>query len=311
LREAFRGVDFVLVASNTTQYAKQVAQAALEANIDYLDIQYSQTQFALLQTLAPEIERAGRCFVTQGGFHPGLPAALIRYAGTQFDQMQSAISGSVINQEGGLSQTESIYELVEAFKEFKTTIFKNGQWKEGGWYETRPIDFGEPFGKRACFPMYFDELKPLPELYPSLQETGFYIAGLNWFVDWIVTPFVFVGLNLFGDRAVKPLGELMRWGINKFTSPPFGVVLKVDARGLKNGQPKTVSITAYHRDGWQFTAIPVVALLLQYLDGLIRKPGLHLMGQLADPARLVADMQRMGVRVQETRFLQENGFLKG
>lgn len=43
------------------------------------------------------------------------------------------------------------------------------------------------------------------------------------------------------------------------------------------------------------TAIPVIALLLQYNQ--IRQPGLQLMGHLAEPNRLFNDMERMGVRV--------------
>ena len=52
-------------------------------------------------------------------------------------------------------------------------------------------------------------------------------------------------------------------------------------------------------DGYKLTAIPVVAYLKQYLDGTARQPGLHLMGQLAEPQRLFDDMQKMGVKIIE------------
>jgi hypothetical protein len=48
-------------------------------------------------------------------------------------------------------------------------------------------------------------------------------------------------------------------------------------------------------NGYELTAIPVVALLMQYNQ--IRQPSLHMMGHLAEPNRLFYDMQRMGVRV--------------
>ncbi|PKH46067.1 saccharopine dehydrogenase [Dehalococcoides mccartyi] len=41
LKEAFSGMDIVVVASNTPEYARQIAVAALEAKVDYIDIQYS------------------------------------------------------------------------------------------------------------------------------------------------------------------------------------------------------------------------------------------------------------------------------
>jgi saccharopine dehydrogenase-like NADP-dependent oxidoreductase len=40
LSEAFRHIDFVLVAATTTQFAEHIAEAALAAHIDYLDSYY-------------------------------------------------------------------------------------------------------------------------------------------------------------------------------------------------------------------------------------------------------------------------------
>jgi len=42
----------------------------------------------------------------------------------------------------------------------------------------------------------------------------------------------------------------------------------------------------------------VTAAILQYLEGMGRRPGLWMMGHLADPRRLVTDMKRMGVKVR-------------
>jgi len=53
----------------------------------------------------------------------------------------------------------------------------------------------------------------------------------------------------------------------------------------------------YHRDDYIFTAIPVVAMLKQLLDGA-RKPGLWMMGHLAEPTRLLEDCERMGIEVE-------------
>lgn len=51
-----------------------------------------------------------------------------------------------------------------------------------------------------------------------------------------------------------------------------------------------------HEDGYELTAILVVALLKQY--DLVRKPGIHLMGHLADPGCLFQDMERMGAQLR-------------
>ncbi len=49
--------------------------------------------------MAEEIQQAGCCFITDGGFHPGLPAFLVRYAAQYFDQLVCARVGSVIKED--------------------------------------------------------------------------------------------------------------------------------------------------------------------------------------------------------------------
>jgi saccharopine dehydrogenase (NAD+, L-lysine-forming) len=73
------------------------------------------------------------------------------------------------------------------------------------------------------------------------------------------------------------------------------VVLQVEAEGQLSGRPARVQARIEHEDGYELTAIPVVALLMQYEQ--VRHPGLHLMGHLAEPGRLFDDMQKMGVQV--------------
>jgi hypothetical protein len=93
---------------------------------------------------------------------------------------------------------------------------------------------------------------------------------------------------------------LMMWGLNAFSKPPFGTLLKVEAQGSTDGQAKSEEVTLYHEDGYVLTAIPVVACLLQYLDGAIRQPGLWTQANLVEPNRLMQDMQRMGIEITET-----------
>jgi saccharopine dehydrogenase (NAD+, L-lysine-forming) len=90
----------------------------------------------------------------------------------------------------------------------------------------------------------------------------------------------------------------MRWGLITYSKPPFGILLKLEAQGLSGGQPKALEIRLAHQDGYMFTALPVAACLLQYLDGSIRKPGLWTQANLVDPRRLMNDLARLGVEIQ-------------
>jgi saccharopine dehydrogenase (NAD+, L-lysine-forming) len=88
LREAFSGIDMVIAASSTTRHAKIVTTAALNAGIDYLDIQLStEEKLETLKSLEKDIKKKNLCFITDGGFHPGLPGAMA-CRGRWFDMQQ-------------------------------------------------------------------------------------------------------------------------------------------------------------------------------------------------------------------------------
>ncbi|MDD5169801.1 MAG: saccharopine dehydrogenase NADP-binding domain-containing protein, partial [Syntrophales bacterium] len=164
LHEALQDVDLLLVAAPATQHAETVIHAALESGVDYLDVQISARKLALLKSLAPQIERAGRCFITEAGFHPGLPAAMVRYAASHLDRMESAITAGYLNMGPTLPYTEAVDELMEFFKDFQGQVYKNGQWTKSGMHDIdiRKVAFGGAVGVRRCFSMFFEELRPLP-----------------------------------------------------------------------------------------------------------------------------------------------------
>lgn len=127
LRQIFKGVDFVVVASSTAKYTKEIATTALETGCDYMDIHFVSKVFTTLNSLVEDIKNAERCFITGGGFHPGLPAAIIRYAGQYFDSMEKAIVGGVMNVEFRnyeISESTRI-EFVEEVADFQLFFYKS------------------------------------------------------------------------------------------------------------------------------------------------------------------------------------------
>ena len=303
LRHAFQKVDLVIVASSTSRYVREVCEAALECGIDYLDIQYSTKKIAVLKSLSSQIAEAGCCFITDGGFHPGLPAALVQYVAPCFDRLEIANVGSVMKQDwaGFDLPDDTVIELVEEMNDFVSLIYTHGAWKKVGMTSTqayRSFDFGARFGKQTCMPMFLEEMRSLPEIIPTLTETGFFVGGFNTFVDWVILPLAMVCLNIWPRRAIKPVARMMKWGLIKFSKPPYGMVLKIEASGSIAGKTQSLEIALTHEDGYLFTAIPVVACLLQYLDGRIRKPGLWTQANLVEPDRFFHDMQRMGIEIQ-------------
>ena len=290
MRDGLQGVDFLLVAAPTTHQADAVIEAAIAAGVDYLDVQFSDVKLASLYKYQAEIERKKLCFVTEAGYHPGLPSAMVRYAAGKLDVVESALTAGYLNI-GEIPYTEAVDELMEGFIHYQAQVFKSGAWTKPSSWDMRKFDFGPDIGRRDCYSMFFEEMRALPGMYPTLKETGFYISGLNWVADLLVTPLVMAGLKLFPKQGIRPLGRLMWWAMGK-SKPPYRVVLKVEARGQLNGKQAQVQARCEHEDGYELTAIPVVALLMQYDS--VRKPGLHMMGHLAEPNRLFRDMEGMG-----------------
>jgi saccharopine dehydrogenase (NAD+, L-lysine-forming) len=287
----------VVVASPTTAHAGKVARVALETGTDYLDIQLGTKKFATLKALSAEIERAGRCFITEAGFHPGLPSALVRFAAAHLDEIERAVTAGYLGINTEIPYSEAVDELIEVFKDYQAQVFRNGQWTKPGSWDIRKIDFGGDIGCKDCYSMFFEELRDVPAMYPTLKDVGFYMSGMHWFVDMVITPLVFVLLKAF-PKATRTLGRLIWWSWMKFRKPPFRTELLVQASGTHAGQPTAFDAAVSHSDAYELTAIPVVAALLQYLDGSARKPGLWMMGHLAEPTRLMTDMKRMGVKLR-------------
>ena len=296
LRSALHNMDMIVVTAPTTAHAQIVITAALEAKVDYLDVQVSENKLNILYELAPDIKKAGLCFVTEAGYHPGLPSTMVRYAADQLDTVESALTAGYLNMGKDLPYSEAVDEVAESFIDYQAQVYKNGGWTKPSQWSMEKFDFGEEIGLKTCYSMYFDELDALPEMYPSLKETGFYIAGANWLTDFFITPIVLLGLKLAPKRLLTPMGKLLWWGMQQ-SPPPYIVALKVDAKGLKNGRQAQVWARIEHPDGYELTAIPVAAYLLQYLDNSARRSGVHMMGHLAEPTRLFEDMKRMGVSI--------------
>jgi saccharopine dehydrogenase (NAD+, L-lysine-forming) len=299
LLNAFQRVEMVVVAASTIHCTRTVAEAALEAGIDYFDIQIAvKAKHEALEALHQRIVQSGRCFITDGGYRPGIPAAMVRYAASQIPGLESAPVASTfqVNWKERQFAASSAAEFADELKSFSLLAFEDGQWKTGSMGQSKQVDFGAPFGVKSCMPMFLEEFRPLPELIPSLKETGFYSSGFGGIVDYVLVPLSLGLLALFPDRSRTWIARLMEWGLKHTTRPPYGAVLHMKAQGQGHALVMTVS----HDDPYVLTAVPAVACLLQVFDGTIRKPGLWRQATLVEPVRFFADLAKLGVNVSRT-----------
>ena len=308
VRAALEDADMVVVASSTACHVENVIDAAIDARVDYLDTQYSSQKVDRLKAAAPRIEAAGVCAITDGGFHPGVPAALVRWAAAKIASLRVANVGSLlqINWKSLELADATMLEMVQEFAEFSSRHYRAGQWHSMGWTGSGGLsfDFGGPWGRRSCVPMFLEELGELPEAFPTLRETGFFVGSFGWLPDYVVMPIVMLGVKL-GPRLVQqPLARLFARSLRWASKPPFATLLQLEAEGENaDGEQRRLSLRLSHADGYDFTAIPVMACLLQWLEGGARRPGLATMAIIVEPLRFLADLERLGVEVE----CQESG----
>lgn len=299
LGHALKDVAIVVVASSTIEYTRTIVEAALQTGVDYFDAQISsQAKRDVLESFRGRIRDEGRCFITDGGFRPGIPAAMVRYAATQLPQLEAANVGSVfqVNWKEREFASSTAGEFVDELKSYSMLVLKNRQWVQGKMSQVPQFDFGTPFGKKYCTPMFMEEFRVLPDAIPTLKETGFYSAGFGWMVDYVIIPVSLLLVKLRPDKSRSLIAKMFTWGLNNWTNPPYGAALQMNA----NGSAASMQMTVSHSDAYYLTAASAAACLMQYCDGGVKQPGLWFQADVVEPIQFFRDMEQLGVTVQVT-----------
>jgi len=314
LRRAFAGVGLVAVAASVIEHAGTVAEAALDAGADYYDLLLgSPAKHSALETLRERAGDEGRVLITDGGIHPGLSAVMIRALAPAFSRLERADVAGLLKVDWGSYDfaAATIHEFVTELADYSTGALRDGVWAELPWKDAMSqVDFGPPFGVQRCSVMAMEELRRLPEQIPSLRDCGFSISGFNPVADNLLLPLGVGVMKVAPGTLGAPYARLFAWGLRTFARPPYGVIWQLEAQGeTAPGGPAgcpadgsdataTLGLRLAHEDGYWLTSAAAAACLLQYLDGSLRAPGLHLQALAVEPARMLRDLQRMGVRVE-------------
>ena len=297
LERALAGVDLCIAAAGTSRSADIAVEAALAVGVDYLDIQVGHAKAQRVLAMDVRARDAGVTLVTDGGFHPGVPAAMVRYADHRLAGLQRATVASVIAVDWASLRAladSTVAEMMEEFRVFAYEEYRDGRWATAGSQPT--VTFPEPFGPRKAAAMGLAEMHQLTDTLPGLRDTGFYVGGFNPVVDYTIIPLAMAGMRIAPDRLGQPLGRLLHWGLLRFTRPPYGTVLQLD--GNEAGRRARTLMRISHPDAYVVTAAPTVAAALQLLDGSARRPGAHTQAMLVEPTRFFADQAAMGLTVE-------------
>jgi saccharopine dehydrogenase (NAD+, L-lysine-forming) len=296
LLEAFKKADLVIVTTTTPDYIDIIAEAAIESETDMIDILVRGDVVDKLENYRDSIIANKRIFITQAGFHPGLPAPIIKYARDKFDNYTSANILMAMN--ALFEKPESTYEILHEIGEGHAKILKDGEWRKATYKDALKFQFSDKFGMRKCYPLQMREIYPLQKDL-GILHMGVYSAGFNSFVDNLVFPLIMFLQFLKKGLGKRLCGKLMHWGIKNYYDNNPGIELYLIAKGTRDNNEKSFTLKLISYDPFDFTAIAVMACLKQYLDNTINKPGLHLMGNVVDEKRIIEDLKSMGLQIEE------------
>lgn len=284
----------VIVASGTSAAWQVTAEAALAAGCHQLDIQIGSGKNEGLRALDAHAREAGVCIVTDCGFHPGVPAAMVRAAAADRAGLTRAVVSSWIAVDWAALDPFSdstITEMVDEFTDYRYEALVDGRWTSPR--RQRHVEFPDPVGPQRVAAMGLDEMHAVAEALPGLRETGFYVGGFPNIVNYGVFPLMYAAVRIAPKRALLPAGRVLDRALRRLSRPPFATILQLD--GAVGDEPLRPLLRLRHEDGYLITAAPVVATVRQLLAS--PTPGVHLQGMLVEPTAFFADVAAMGVSV--------------
>jgi hypothetical protein len=294
LAAAVRGARLLAVCTTGAGHTAGIIRSVLEAGVDCIDLRYPQSVAREWCAHEADVKRAGIRVFIQAGHLPGLAGIFLRHLHAKNALIRNVVMATAIRPSQSVS-AGAAEEMVDELRDGESGVFAGGRWVRTGRWRVQPVDLGAGFGKRLCVPMPLEELRGLPEEM-HLDELAFFVAGFNGFVNGVVAPLVMTLGRLPQAAVRRMLASLMAYGIRRFAHPPFGAVMQIEARVDESSIRRMV---AHHEDSYFFAAAAAVGGLNQYFDGSLARPGVSSMSRAADPGRLIRDMSRLGVVVEE------------
>ncbi len=296
LLNAFKEVDLAIITATIPDYIDLLAESALETQTDLMDILVRGDVVDKFLKYKQQIIENNRIFITQCGFHPGLITPFIRLAKSNFDVYQTAAVGMAMD--AVFEQPESVKEILYEVMESNSMILEKGEWRKANYKDAKNFLLSNKFGEKVCFPLQMRELMGL-EKELGLTKCGVYAAGFSPYIDNFIFP-----LTMFLGFINKKLSlNICSWlffrAIRGNLAMKPRVEMQLVASGSKDGENKMIKMKLESNNGFDLTAKAVIALLKQYLAGMISKPDLYLMGKISEEEQLFRDLKNMGIEIEK------------
>ena len=288
--EVVSQADLVVGATSRAAHAPDLAALAVEAGTSYLGVYLSEpAKWRRLRNLHQPCVERGVMVVDDGGWHPGVPAAMVRAAAEQ-----GALSEAWVGAKFGVrwDELDVVGDTIDDFlTEMETT--DPSVWVDEGWIRgfrhSHRFEFGLGGDPVSCIPMCLEETRELAAS-GTLNSTGFFMAGFGPAVDYGVLP---LSVGLAKIKRAWGAG-LLWWGLRRFASSSDFGVLVLDGRRRASGE--AVRMRVLHSDPYVLTAAPAVATIRQMMSQ--PRPGVWTQAAFVDPTRFFDQLGEMGVQVE-------------
>ncbi len=292
LRKAVAQTDLVIVCLGYRgNQAEIMLRVVLDSGIHYIDLTPDKEKQALFGSQANQLASRGCIVLTEAGIIPGCPSVLTRLAAKKFDKVTNVTLASLYRDRD--MAYAGAYDLISHARQQPAAVYEQGQWRRASLLRLRRIFFGDRFGYQLALPVSLNELGSLPKRL-KIEQLRLYQGSLNPVTDTILLLWQIFSL-LQSERLAKLVTRLLLWSIRHFTRPPFGIVQRIVAEGMRNGRSRQFTFTLSQTDMYLATAIPVVAAAGQILQGLITQSGLQFMGHAVQLLPFIKEMERLGM----------------
>lgn len=275
--KAIAAVDLVIHCAGPFRWRDtHVLETCIELGVNYLDVSDDRvfTQKAL--TYHSAAQNAGVTAVINTGVFPGISNSMVRQAVEQLDIPEEIHIRYVVVGSGGAGVTVMRTTFLGLLHPFAAWI--NGQWQMVKPFSDRErITFPEPFGTMNTYWFDMPESITLVNSYPVKTVTTKFGTSPDMYNQ--LTRLVIHGLP----------SKLMQqsWMINVMAHISYrmttisdrlsgtGVAMRVEVKGLKDGQPGSQVLTFIHQDAATATGHGTGSIAQLILSGQLNQPGVQ------------------------------------
>lgn len=303
LLETMRGAGCVVNCIGPFyRYAQQVALAAIQAGVCYLDICDDDDATLQLLSLDGMARQRGVGLLTGIGWTPGISNLLAKHAADQMDavdEIDLTWVGSTSDSEG-LAVIKHVIHAVTR----ETLLYSGYQWGYVHALEgVRDVEFPAPIGTVPAYYCGHPEPVTLPRFIDGLRSVAVRGYLLPAEIQQLVKTLIVLEM-VNSEKKIDALTDLLQpllpvlSNLGEKAAPPLSAI-RVDVRGALNGRPHSLSYCAMDSMERLTGIPPAVAALMVIRGEVVIPPGVYALEGCLSPPTFLAELAKRDIEIEE------------